>query len=348
MKNIHLIAVIALCYVYACRHESPEKASGLPMHVRVTDVSRIQMSLPVRSSGLVVPAREVKLAFKTGGIIAAVYTSEGASVNKGDLLATLNLSEMEALVKQATNSYDKAVRDYIRVKELYTDSVVTLEQLQNAETAMNVSKASLDAALFNMEHSRINAPEDGTILKQLAEANEVIAPGYPLFLFGISGKSWKVRAGLSDRDFVRVRCGDTALIQLDAYPGEHFRAVVSQVSEAANPQTGTYEVELNLQRSDHKLATGFVADLEIYPEKTNTYWQIPVEALVEADGLTGYVYKLTDSSRVERLKVSIARVVDDQVVISAGLEQVKKVITEGAVYLSAGDRVEVIENGKGN
>ena len=348
MKRIHLIAVMALCFVYACRQVIPDKSPEEPLRVKVADVSRIQMSLPIRSSGLVVPAREVKLSFKTGGIIAAVYTSEGAGVNKGDLLATLNLSEIEALVKQATNGYDKAMRDYIRVNELYTDSVVTLEQLQNAETTMNVAKANLEAATFNMDHSRITAPENGTVLKQLAEANEIIAPGYPLFLFGITGKSWKIRTGLADRDFVRVMCGDSARIQLDAYPGEHFRAVVSQVSEAANPQTGTYEIELDLQRTGHKLAAGFIANLEIYPSKANTYSQIPVEALVEADGLTGYVFTLTDSIMAERVKVSIARIADAHVLISHGLEQADKVITEGAVYLSAGDRVEVIETGKGN
>lgn len=343
MKMIYFVAAVALCSVNACRQAKIKESAVEPTRVKVAEISRKKMSFPILTSGLVVSAREVKLSFKTGGIIAGIFADEGTRVKKGELLAILNLSEIEALVNQVTNGYEKAVRDYNRVRNLYADSVVTLEQLQNAETAMNVSKASLEAATFNLNHSRIIAPENGTILKRLAENNEIISPGYPVFLIGTSGKYWKIKAGLADRDFVRIIPGDSARVKLDAYPGVNFKAVVNQVSEAANPLTGTYEIELDLQHTGHKLASGFVANLEIFPAEADTFFQLPVEALVETDGQTGYVFTVTDSMKAKKIKVSIARIYNSSIAVSGGSGEMMKVITEGAAYLSEGDRVTIIE-----
>lgn len=339
MKRIDFIIGTLLLFLWSCRQPAPEHTIGDATRVRVVEVRPDRISLPVIASGLVVPAQEIKLAFKTGGIIAGIYATEGTRVRRGDLLATLNLTEVEAQVQQYTNGYEKALRDYNRAKNLFADSVATLEQLQNAETALNVSKAGLDAALFNLEHSRIVAPEQGTILKQLAEANEVIAPGYPVFLFGSSGSGWKIRAGLSDRDFVRISPGDSARATTDAYPGTIFKAVVNQISEAANPLTGTYEIELNLLSVRHKLAAGFVVDLEIFPGQADSCIYIPVQALVEMDGSSGYVYRVNDSMKAEKVKVNIVRIVQSSLAAISDPDLSGRIITEGATYVSDGDAV---------
>jgi RND family efflux transporter MFP subunit len=343
MKTTYLFISIVLCSVYACRQNAPEESLVKTNHVRIADIRREKMNIPVNASGLVVPAREIKLAFKTGGIIAGIFVDEGDRVTKGETLATLNLSEIEAQFKQITDLYEKAMRDFNRVRNLYADSVATLEQLQNSETAMNMSKASLEAATFNLQHSRITAPENGIILKQLAEANEVIASGYPVFLFGTRGKGWKIRAGLADRDFIRIGQGDSARVTMDAYPAKEFKAVVSQVSEAANVHTGTYEIELDLEDMGCKLASGFVTNLEIYPGKADTCLYIPVQALVEADGNSGYVFIVNDSLKAKKARVRIVRIFKSSVAVADGPGIAGRVVTEGAAYLSDGDPVIIAE-----
>jgi multidrug efflux system membrane fusion protein len=343
MKRIYFIISVVFIALSSCRSKTPENITEETIRVRVADIRYEKLHLPVTVSGLVVPAREIKLSFKTGGIIAGIYAGEGTRAGKGEVLASLNLSEIEAQVKQYSNGYEKAQRDFQRVRNLYADSVATLEQLENAETAMNVSKAGLEAAAYNLEHSRIIAPDNGTILKQLAETNEIISPGYPVFIFGTSGTGWKIKSGLADRDFVRIRQGDTARVTTDAYPGITFDAVVSQISEASNPSTGTYEIELDLQRTDHKLAAGFVVNLEIFPAKTDSFLCIPVQALAEADGNNGHIFIVGDSMKAKKVKVNIIRIYGSSVAVSEGPGIAGKVITEGAAYLTDGDRVIVVE-----
>jgi RND family efflux transporter MFP subunit len=258
-------------------------------------------------------------------------------------MATLDMSEINAQVLQAENGFQKATRDLSRAKNLFADSVIALEQYQNAQTAFNVAQAVLDAARFNLQHSSIVSPDDGVILKRLAEAHEMISPGYPVFVLGTTGGHWKVKAGLSDRDYIRISTGDKAKIRFDAYPGKEFAGTVSQLTEAANMSTGTYELELDLDAVPDKLATGFIANVEILPSKADLYYKIPVESIVEAEDKTGYVFVVDDSSNVHKVKVEISGIYDSWAAVSTGLKGNETLATEGSAYLSDGDKVTVVK-----
>jgi multidrug efflux system membrane fusion protein len=342
MKSIKLPIAIFIILLSGCGNE-PVKTKGPEIvSIKMVRVAPETISIPVHSTGILASSEELKLSFKTGGIIANIPVREGEKVKSGDLLASLNLSEINAQVNLARNGFEKATRDYSRVKNLYADSVTTLEQLQNTTTALDVAKSNLDIAQFNLTHSRITAPEDGVILKQFVKANELIASGYPVFLFGSSGRNWKVKTGLSDRDIVRINPGDSASVTFDAWPGIKFSAEVDQVGEMSNPMTGTYEIEMVLARNNYRLATGFVAGVSIFPSKKDTFIMIPVDAIVEADGLTGYAYAVTDSMTVQKIKVEIVTIYGTKAAIRGNLNGIKQIVSEGAAYLRDGERVKIV------
>ena len=122
-----------------------------------------EYKIPVVTTGLLGTAREMKLSFKTGGIIKEIKVREGQSCTKGEVLASLDLSEISAQVNQARIASEKAYRDLNRARNLYRDSVVTLEQYQNARSAYELAKNQKDIADFNLRHSMIKAPSDGKI-----------------------------------------------------------------------------------------------------------------------------------------------------------------------------------------
>jgi RND family efflux transporter MFP subunit len=336
------MTILLLALLVSCK-PAPVKEATTPEAVKVTvvPVEQREISIPVRASGYIATSEEIRLSFKTGGIVARTYVKEGDPVKQGELLAVLNLSEINAQVNQAENGFNKAQRDYGRAKNLHADSVATLEQLQNAETALNVSKSVLEMAKFNLAHSRITAPKAGVILRQLVRESELVAPGYPVYALGISGKNWVIRTALSDRDVVKVNRGDSAAVLIDAWPGEPFRAVVSQMDEASNPMTGTYEVELKLDKTDKRLASGFIANVEIMPAQKISCRLVPMAAVVEADGQTGYVYEITPAGTARKVKVTIATLYGTEAAVSSGLDNVKQVVTGGVAYLSDGARADI-------
>ena len=342
MKNTASVIIAILLAALACKPAPRKMTATLPVPVRVTEVAREEVSIPVHSGGVLLSNEEVKLSFKTGGLVSRILAREGDKVKKGQKIAVLNLSEINAQVNLAGSAFEKAGRDLERVKRLYADSVATLEQLQNATTAVSVARSNLDIAKFNLNHSIITAPDDGIILRQLVRENELVSQGYPVFLFGCKGKNWRVKTGLADRDVVRINPGDSAVVSFDAWPGVAFPGTVDIVSEMASQGTGTYDVELAIEDKGYRFAAGFIASVDIYPSGRQSYLLVPVGAIIDADGSAGYLFSVNDSDRVSRIKVNIIALSGDRAAINAGQNKLKRIVSEGAAYLRDGEKVKIM------
>jgi RND family efflux transporter MFP subunit len=340
---ILIAGVITILQIAGCQKEEAAKIVEQKIMVKTAAVIQKKISFPITASGVLASPTETKLSFKTGGIIEQILADEGQFIKKGQLLASLQKSEIDARVQQARSGYEKALRDFQRVSNLYQDSVATLEQKQDAETGLTVARSNLEIAEYNLKHSSIIAPSNGKILKRLAEKNELVDTGRPIFIFGSTEGSWRIRTGIPDRDIVKVNYGDSAEISFDAYPDEKFRAIVSEITQAADPYTGTYEIELILLPHDKKLIFGFVASIRIFPKVEESFFFIPMEALTEADGGRGTIYYVKSPENIARRSwVEIYRILDGQVAVSRGLENIPEVISEGSPYLRDGSVIEII------
>ncbi len=342
-----VLGSLALLLWAACSSRAEPDRTARKIPVKTAPVTHRKVVVPVQTSGMLAAQAEMRLSFKIGGIVSRLAVEEGAKVRPGQLLASLDPAEIRAQVTQARRALEKAERDLQRVKNLYADQVATLEQLQNVTTARDVAAAQLEIAEFNLRHSKIYAPSSGRILKRFVERNELVSAGTPIFSFGATGHGWVVRVGVSERELVRLQWGDSARVRFDAYPGQDFRARVCEMAEALDPRSGTFEVELALDPSGWRLASGFVAAVEIYPATPDTFAVIPIEAVVEADGFAGVIFTPevaeTGGAIARRVPVSIAHISGEFVAVRRGLENVQTVITDGAAYLVDGTPVAVID-----
>jgi len=335
-----LYFLAGLVILAACGDSGPKEAAEPVVAIETIKITDTIIVIEVRTAGKLASKSESKLSFKTGGIIQKIMVDEGQSVRKDQLLAQLNLEEINSRVSQAELALKKAERDYGRAENLYRDSVATLEQFENAGTALEVARSNASIANFNLQYSTIRAPTYGKILKRIAESNEIIAPGHPVFLFASTGSDWVVRANLTDRDIVRVRMRDSAHVRFDAYPGELFTGVISEIGTSADPYTGTYEVEVQMTRRPETLVSGFIAKVDIFPAALEKHVVIPVESLIDGTGLTGYVLVLKDQ-QPERRKILIRAVTDQGIVVGEGLSPGEELIVEGAEYIKPGSKIQV-------
>ena len=344
MRHIAMTGLIGLLCIAGCGRKPGNGADLQAVPVKTAPVVVRRLSEPVRTSGFLSSEAEMKLSFKTGGIVDRVYARDGERVRKGQPLAALKLDEIRGMVDQAKNGYEKAERDFARAENLFRDSVATLEQVQNARTGLNVAKAAYDIAEFNLIHSTLVAPSDGRILKRLAEANELIGPGYPALVFGTEGAEWVVKVGATDRDVVRIAAGDSASVTLDAFPGSRFAASVRTVGGAPDPMSGVFEVELSVRPGPRAFVNGLMADAEIFPSRKREYRVIPFEALVDVSDVRGYVYAVSADRTARRLPVTIGFLTDGTAAVERGLEKTDRVVSEGAAYLSDGMPVRPVED----
>jgi RND family efflux transporter MFP subunit len=297
----------------------------------------------LRAVGTVAPADEVRLSFKSGGVVRSIEVQQGQRVVAGQLLATLLQDEVAAAVAQARAVADQAARDLERGRALLADEVATREQVEGLTTANAVAQAQLRTALFNARHSRIEAPADGVVLRKLAEPDELVAAGQPVLVVGNTGGGWIVRAALSDRDVVRVREGQAAEVTLDAFPGRRFSGRVTEIAAAADPQTGTYEMKLAVDPAGARFVQGLVAKVVIAGDDSESVAVVPVTSLLEADGSEATVFVVAGSGIAKRVAVQTGRLLGERVEVLGGLVPGDRVVTEGAAWLDDNDAVRVLE-----
>jgi RND family efflux transporter MFP subunit len=337
-----LVLSIAIAGCARGRAAAPGARDNTLVAVRVGHVAFELVTRPVTATGTLGPKEEVPLSFKVGGVIAQMRVDEGQSVRTGDTLALLDLSEIDAAVVRARSAAEKAERDLTRAQRLYGDSVATLEQAQNAETGRDVARAELETATFNRRYAIIVAPASGVILKRSAEPGELVQAGMPILKLGSHARGVVVRAGLADRDVVRVRLGDRAVVRFDAFPDRTFEGSVTELAGASDPMTGTYDVEVTVPLAASRLASGLVGQVEIRPAATHRVALIPIESLLEADGSHATVFAVSaDGRRAERRSVTIAFLTGDRVAVTSGLEGVTTVVTDGAAYLDDGTMLRI-------
>lgn len=331
------LVLLAACGEQAAPQKQAMDTDTIP--VRVMPLNLETNAAGITVSGQFTTDDETFLSFKTGGIINSILVKEGDAIRQGQVLATLNLTEINAQVQQAKLAYEKAVRDHQRASNLYKDSVATLEQLQNSETAMKLAQQQLGTANFNRSYSEIRAPHNGYVLHKLVNPGQLVQPGTPVFQTnGAGSASWLLRVGVSDREWASLQLNDPATIETTALPGQKFTGVVSRKSEGVDAASGTFVADIRLTgQKPAAIAAGMFgkAVIKSTPKKgaVTTVWTIPYEALLDGDGSTGYVFVTNDNKTAHRVAVRIVGMQKDKVLIGDGLQQVQSLIISGSAYL---------------
>ena len=332
--------IIHLLLLISCKEETKTQTTIITdqsiVPVQLAKVEQTVRAEPIVASGLVASTDEARLSFKVGGVIQKIFIKEGQRVSKGQILATLDLTEINAQVSQAQFGVEKSERDFKRVQNMFKDTAATLEQMQNVTTGYDVAKQNLQIAKFNRTYSQIVAPMSGTVTKKLANEGELIGSSSPiLFLSSGSASDWVVRVGITDKDWARLRLGDKATVNLDAYPNEPLVGTVSELAPIADPMNKLYEVEIKINPNGKRLASGMFGKIELKPSQTRSYAIVPIEAILEGSGKNAFVYVLDESrKKVKKIAIITAYIEGDKILITSGLEKISEVITSGGAFLT--------------
>jgi RND family efflux transporter MFP subunit len=340
--------VIASMIAQACtdsngKGRSIPKASE-PVPVKIVKLEKTMGKETIAISGQLTTDDETPLGFKTGGVVHAVLVKEGDRVKKGQLLATLDLTEINAQVAQARHGFEKAQRDFQRVTNLYKDSVATLEQLQNAETGLAVAREQFDAANFNRSFSEIHAPGNGYVLKKFVNAGQVVGVGDPILLTnGAADGNWLLKAGVSDKQWASIKIGNPATLTLDAFPDKSFEAIVTRKSETSDARTGAFSVELKLKHDGINFASGMFASAVLSTGEGVSSWSVPYEAVLDASDDQGFVFVTNDNQTAVKQSVTISSFDGTSIRITKGLENAGALIISGSAYLADGSPINILK-----
>jgi RND family efflux transporter MFP subunit len=349
MKKLSIIfMLLAVWIIQACSSSEGKNNKAInreQIPVTVMKLEKKEVGSLVQASGQFTTDDETYLSFKTGGVIDKIFVKEGDAIRQGQLLATLNLTEINALVSQARLGFEKATRDFDRASNLYKDSVATLEQFQNAKTGLDVATQQYEAAKFNRSYSEIRALSNGFVLRKMASEGQVIQSGTSVFQTnGASKGKWMLKIGVSDKEWAAISLKDKATINTDAAPDQELTAYVTRKSEGTDPFTGSFTIELLLTgQQPSTLASGMFGKAVITPSRSTQAWAIPYDAILDGDAQSAYVFITRDFKTAQKTQVTVSRIDRDNVLITAGLENAEALIVSGSAYLKDNSPISIIE-----
>lgn len=344
--KVYILVVAISCISFVSCNNSKKMNSDSKEEkvlVKVVPVLEKTLNEKVHTVGNLFVAEDVWLNFKTGGVVNKIFVTENQRVTKGQLCANLNMTEIQGQLKQTQSSLAKAERDKERIQKLYLDSAATLEQLENALTVYELAKENCNIANFNFQYSQILSPFDGIIVKKLASEGEIIAPLTPVFLlYPLKKDNLLFKGYVSDRDRVKIQLGDSAHVRIESYPNRILTGKVIHLGETLEMTNKLYPVEIQIKNIDGMIP-GLCGEADLFPSNKNIFKVIPIEAIIEGDGNTAYVYTIDRKNmRAYRVKILILALDGDQVYVNIDTN-LSEVITEGVSYLSQNAKVNLIE-----
>jgi RND family efflux transporter MFP subunit len=340
---------IATLLFLSCGKKGKNDKSGIfaeeTIPVKIIQVEQFAASSSITATGLLSTANEARYSFKIGGIIEKITVEEGQFFKKGQLLATLKITEIDAQLQQANLGYEKAKRDYTRAGNLYKDSVATLEQLQNTKTGLDIAQKTIDAVVFNKKYAFIYAGADGFVTKKIANEGEIVNGGMPVLAINeTSGASdWVLKLGVTDKEWAAIETGMQTSVVLDAFPDKIITATVFRKSQAADQSSGSFQVEVKLLLSGIKPAIGMFGKATINLGNTALLPTIPYDALLEADGNNAFVFVPVENNKVKRVPVVLESFNNKEVVIKSGLENVTAIVASNSAFLNEKSIISIIK-----
>lgn len=176
----------------------------------------------------------------------------------------------------------------------------------------------------------------GTIIGIPVGIGATITPNIPVARVSKMSQL-EISTHISERFISKIKVGLDALLHFEAYPEEHFSAVVTELSPVVDPQSRTMEVKLNLVKPDNRIKTGMFTEIKIITEKKKGIVKIPAECMVKRyEGY--YVFVVKDAGQtgsgnesfvVEKRKVTAGIEIDSKLEIVEGLDPDEEVVIRG-------------------
>ena len=293
----------------------------------------------IRLPADLLPNRRAVLAAEVAGTVEKVRVEAGDRVAAGRVLAEIDTRALRQQLAEAEAVHRHREVLYQRAEKLLAKKSITEQQYLDAVTERDVAAAQLENARLALEKSSVKAPWPGTIAARRVEVGDYVVPGQAVFEL-LDVRRVKVQAPAPASDVPYLRRGQTAEVRFDVYPGEVFSGEVTKLAAELDRGARTLDVEVEIANPDGRLRPGMYAHLELPRRTLNAAILIPLSAVIELEDRQ-VVYVVEDARAAQR-QVELGAVLGDEVVVASGLDAGERLIVEGQVQVSPGQRVDEI------
>jgi RND family efflux transporter MFP subunit len=354
MKKIIAILSISAVLLTSCGGDKKEQITKEPaIAVKVSGVSENDNSPFVTASGKIEAENSANLSTRMMGYVTKLHVKVGQKVGAGQLLVSINNTDLQAKkaqvdasILQATAGYNNAKKDYDRFVNLYKQQSASQKELDDMTARYEMAKAGLEGAkqmrnevMAQFSYSNITAPFSGTVTNTFVKEGDMANPGMPLV--SVEGASrLQVTAMVSENDIASIKKGMPVKVLVKS-SNATLNGKVSEVSLSATNTGGQYLVKVNLDKTDSTVLSGMFVNVQFPVENKTQAVQtdrilVPESALVKQGQLTG-IYTIGTGNVAILRWLRIGKTFGNQVEVLSGLSASEQYIVsaDGKLYNGA-------------
>ncbi len=351
--SLFFTAVLSLT---SCGNSSKEKTIDKTPAVPVT-VSSVaaENNTPfLTASGKIEAANSATLSTRMMGFVDKVLVNVGQKVTKGQLLVSINNSDLSAKqaqtsagITEAQAAFNNAEKDYQRFQNLFADNSASQKELDDQRARYEMAKARLEGAkqMKNEVQSQfayvnLRAPFNGVVTSKSIEAGDMANPGAPLISIEGPG-NFEVTASVPESEISKIKSGYEVQVIVKS-SDKILPGTVTEVSTSAKNTGGQYLVKVVLDKTDESILSGMYATVQFPIEKKTdvTTVLVPNEALVKRGQLTG-IYTVSQSNTALLRWLRLGRTYGDNVEVLSGLNADENYIISADGKLFNGAKITI-------
>ncbi|MBV1923573.1 MAG: efflux RND transporter periplasmic adaptor subunit [Flavobacteriaceae bacterium] len=340
-------------FIVSCGSDVDKTVSEQKIPVTVTLSSNTQKNASpfITTSGKIEASNNANLSTRMMGFVNKIHVTVGDEVEKGQLLISINNSDLQAKLAQANASitqakarFSIAKKDYNRFKNLFEDNSASQKEMDDMTSNYEMAKARLEAAQqmkneVNAQFAYVNirAPFKGVITQKLIKEGDMANPGVPLLSIE-NPSNFEVITSLNENEIQQIKKDVPVSIKIKS-SGKIIKGKVSEISRSAQNTGGQYQVKINLSKTIENILSGMYVSVEFPVEKTNTSNDkvlVSTGALVHKGQLSG-VYTVSENNTALLRWLRLGKTYGDQVEVLSGLNSDEAYIlnSEGKLYNGA-------------
>ncbi|WP_147820111.1 efflux RND transporter periplasmic adaptor subunit [Salidesulfovibrio onnuriiensis] len=322
--------------------ESPSKANE-PRAVETVKVTIQKVEPRAIRDELVLPGQteayhDLTMSAERGGRVETANFREGDEVKAGDVIATIDLSALQAALNRTRANYELARKQADRKARLRKSKVVSMEELDKAETELKVAENNLREAEVNFRQGQIIAPVDGIINDLAVDPGEYVSAGDKVVEL-VDVKTIRINVDAPEMDVRYLKKGDPVSVTIDAWSDGAWQGVVDFVAYKADSATNTFKTRVVVQNQDCRIRPGMLARATFQRRNIEAAVTAPLFALQDRGGER--ILFVEKDGVAQARSVEIGVISGDTVQILSGLESGENLIVTGQTDIEDGTRVTV-------
>jgi len=335
MKKVIYSAMFIALLLSCGRTEPTENKKEKVVAVKTAKVSPADKSYNLRYSGSIEASQTIPLSFQSTGTVEKIYVEVGDFVKKGQIIASVDKSDMQNIYNVTLAKYQQAKDAYDRLKSVHDQGSLPEIKWVEMESNMEQAKSSLELSKNNLEKCDMKAPVDGIVGSRNIEPGQsaIGSSLSPIELVKIETVNIKISA--PENEISKIKKGQKAILSVSALDGKTFEGTITNISPVADFISRTYAVKISVNNTNLELKPGMVCDVSLNLERETVSLIVPYKSVSkDSDGNTFVFVVSLDSRRVKKQSVTVGNYNELGIEVLNGLTTGQIVVSEGCEKLS--------------